>query len=401
MGRSSRRMPGLVFRGGVWHIDKVIYGTRVCESTGTSDLQEAQSLLMRRLQATRATKLFGARQTHTFREAATKYLEENQHKRSLERDARALVTVDPFVGELSLRRVHHGTLQPFVSERLKAGISPGTINRDLAVVRRILNLCARLWRDESDRPWLDTSPLIQMQRHPNKRPPYPLSIEEERLLFSELAAHLAGMALFKVNTGLREQEVVNLRWSWEIPVPELDMSVFIVPREYVKNGLDRYVVLNRIAKSMIENCRGNHPEFVFTRAGRPVAGINNSGWKAARRRAAKRYVEEFGRACPRGFRFIRVHDLKHTFGHRLRAAGVGFEDRKILLGHKSEHVTTHYSAPEIGALIQASEKVCELGSRKSPALAIVRASGQPQVTDSIGGKGGTRTLDPGIMSAVL
>jgi hypothetical protein len=36
---------------------------------------------------------------------------------------------------------------------------------------------------------------------------------EERLLFSELASHLVGMAQFKVNTGLRQQEVVN--WEWE------------------------------------------------------------------------------------------------------------------------------------------------------------------------------------------
>ena len=55
------------------------------------------------------------------------------------------------------------------------------------------------------------------------------------------------------------------------------------------------------------------------------------------------------------------------------AAGVGFEHRKILLGHKSEHVTTHYSAPEIGALIEASEKVCALQSRQSHALSVVRA----------------------------
>ena len=402
MGRNSRRMPGLIFRGGAWHIDKVIYGTRVCESTGTSDLEEAEALLIRRLEAARAMRLFGARQERTFREAATKYLEENQHKRSLERDARALATLDAYIGELSLRRVHHGTLQPFVRTRLAAGISPGTINRDLAVVRRILNLAARLWRDESDRSWLETPPLIQMQRDPNKRPPYSLSIEEERLLYSELAGHLARMALFKVNTGLREHEVVSLRWSWEARVPELDTSIFVIPRSFVKNGLDRYVVMNRIAESVIEGCRGEHREFVFTHSGQPVERINNSEWKAARRRAAGRYANEFGRACPGGFRFIRVHDLKHTYGHRLRAAGVGFEDRKILLGHKSDHVTTHYSAPEIGALIEASEKVCELKSRKSPALAIVRAlRNEAQVADSTGGKGGTRTLDPGIMSAVL
>jgi integrase len=401
MGRNSRRMSGLLFRGGVWHIDKVIHGTRVCESTGTSDLEEAEALLIRRLQAARATRLFGARQEHTFREAATKYLEEHQHKRSLERDARGLATLDAYIGKLPLHRVHHDTLQPFVRARLNAGISPGTINRDLAVVRRILNLSARLWRDRSDRSWLETPPLIQMQRHPNKRPPYPLSIEEERLLFSELAGHLARMALFKVNTGLREREVVNLRWSWETRVAELETSVFVIPRAYVKNGLDRYVVLNRVAKSIIEGCRGEHPEFVFTRAGRTVARINNSGWKAARRRAAKCYTAQLGRPCPAGFRSIRVHDLKHTYGHRLRAAGVGFEDRKLLLGHKSDHVTTHYSAPEIGALIEASEKVCELESRKSPALAIVRAGDRAEVIDPIGGKGGTRTLDPGIMSAVL
>jgi hypothetical protein len=51
------------------------------------------------------------------------------------------------------------------------------------------------------------------------------------------------------------------------------------------------------------------------------------------------------------------------------------------------------------ALIEASETVCELESSKSPALAIVRSQGQAEVTDLIGGKGGTRTLDPGIMRA--
>ncbi len=231
----------------------------------------------------REAMVFGAPQDHSFPAAATKYLSEHQHKRSLERDARALTSLDPFIGALPLKRVHHETLQPFLRARLEHGISPGTINRDLAVVRRILNLSARLWRDQSDQPWLNTAPLIQMERHPNKRDPYPLSIEEERLLFSELKGHLATMALFKVSD------------------------------------------LHRIA----------------LRCAPP------------RRRAA-------------------FHPELYTYGHRLRVAGIGFEDRKVLLGHKSEHVTTHYSAPEIGALIEASEKACALRSRKSPALAIVR-----------------------------
>jgi len=307
----QRKPPGLTLRGAVWHIDKDVYGTRICESTGTGDLRQAVAILSRRLEEVRTTRFFGVRKPRIFREAATRFLEENQHKRSLERDARALAVLDPYIGELTVQQVHHGTLQAFIRDRLEAGRSPGTVNRDLAVVRRILNLCARLWRDESDRPWLDTAPLIQMQRHPNKRAPYPLSMREQRLLFSELAPHLARMALFKVNTGTREHEVCSLRWSWEVRVSELETSVFVVPGTQVKNGIDRYVVLNRNARSVIDECRGLHDEFVFTHEGHPQPRMNNSGWKAARRRAAARYEEELGASCPAGFRSIRVHDLKH------------------------------------------------------------------------------------------
>ncbi|HZF80319.1 MAG TPA: hypothetical protein VEZ89_11070 [Rubrivivax sp.] len=45
-----------------------------------------------------------------------------------------------------------------------------------------------------------------------------------------LPAHLARTALFKLNTGARDDVVCNLRWDWEIRVPELGISVFEVRR---------------------------------------------------------------------------------------------------------------------------------------------------------------------------
>ncbi len=66
-----------------------------------------------------------------------------------------------------------------------------------------------------------------------------------------------------------------------------------------------------------------------------------------------------------------MHDLKHTFGRRLRAAGVSFEDRQDLLGHKSGRITTHYSAAELHNLIEAANKVCECRSN-SPILTLLR-----------------------------
>ena len=59
------------------------------------------------------------------------------------------------------------------------------------------------------------------------------------------------MSLFAVNTGCRDSEICGLRWDWEIQVPELDTSVFIIPGEFVKNGDERLVVLNKVAKLVV------------------------------------------------------------------------------------------------------------------------------------------------------
>jgi len=45
-----------------------------------------------------------------------------------------------------------------------------------------------------------------------------------RLVFQQLPGHLARMALFKVYTGCRDQEVCGLRWEWEVEVPELELK---------------------------------------------------------------------------------------------------------------------------------------------------------------------------------
>jgi integrase len=132
------------------------------------------------------------------------------------------------------------------------------------------------------------------------------------------------------------------------------------------------VVLNTVATSVIEEQRGSDPEYVFTYRGRRITRMHNTAWKRCRQRAAEQYPKVFGRDCLEGFRAFRVHDLKHTFGRRLRAAGVSFEDRQDLLGHKSGRITTHYSAAELQNLIKAANAVRGEGSRKSPVMVMLR-----------------------------
>ena len=356
MGR--RRTPGLIQRGGIWHIDKKIRGRRLCESTGEHRLEKAEEYLAKRIEETRKALIYGERPKRTFRQAATKYLNENQHKRRIADEAMHLKQLDAFIGDLDLRSVHIGTLQPFIEMRLKAGIKTKSINLALGVLRHILNLSASEWLDDMGLTWLEHPPKIKLLKVTDARKPYPLSWDEQARLFRKLPDHLARMALFKVNTGCREQEVCSLRWEWEIEVPELQTSVFLIPEERVKNGEERLVVLNKVARSVIESVRGENRMYVFTYCGRRLRRMNNSAWRRARKKA--------------GLPQVRVHDLKHTMGRRLRAAGVSFEDRQDLLGHKSGHITSHYSAAELGNLIEAVEKIAGQGSRKSPALVMLK-----------------------------
>ena len=90
--------------------------------------------------------------------------------------------------------------------------------------------------------------LTKLEEKKSSRKPYPMSWEEQSILFGELPAHLQTMALFKVNTGCREQEVCKLKWDWEIAVAELGTSVFLIPADFggrhersgVKNGMSAW-----------------------------------------------------------------------------------------------------------------------------------------------------------------
>ncbi|HAU0206830.1 TPA: site-specific integrase, partial [Legionella pneumophila] len=85
MGR--KQTTGLFKRGQVWHIEKQVLGHRIRESTGTKSLQEAEQYLARRIEEIRQATIYGVRPKRSFKEAAVRFLNENQHKASIDTDA--------------------------------------------------------------------------------------------------------------------------------------------------------------------------------------------------------------------------------------------------------------------------------------------------------------------------
>lgn len=387
MGR--KRTSGLYQRNGIWHIDKEIFGCRICESTKTASLAEAEQVLARRIEDMRQAKYFGVRPKITFDDAAKQYVKFNKTKQTIERDIQELNRMHRYFANQSLEAIHMGSLQRFIEDRKKDGVKNRTINYGLQVIRHLLNQAATEWLDENGTPWLNRLTKIKLLSEHDKRPPRPITWEEQDRLFAVLPPLLKEMALFAVNTGCRDQEICQLQWAWEIPIPELNTGVFQLPGWYhddqsklikfTKTGEPRLVILNDIARAIVERQRGRNEQYVFAHrfrgAWQRMSSIDTNGWKLNRAKV--------------GLSDVRVHDLRHTFGRRLRAADVSFEDRQDLLGHKSSRMTTHYSAAEVKNLVDAANKICQ---RKNSSPLLVAVPQKPRIEIGVGNEEGSNYL---------
>ncbi len=362
-------------RNGQWRVDKVIRGERVQGRHNSH--QEAEQWLLTKL-AELGSRGPVVTRSINLSQAAARYLVEQERlgKVSLVTETYMLEPVVEMLGHLALDQVHDGTLQQFVDRRLAEGKAHKTINLSLSVVRHILNLAARKWRvdlgDGRTVPVLAQAPLLTLlPLTGHQREPRPISWEEQRRLLPALPTHLAKMVLFCLNTGLRENVIVNLRWQWELKL-KLDnkiVSVFEVPRQYVKGRRTlAYVVCNSVAQRVLDSVRGRHAEFVFVwrrertrNIGRepampyaPVTTMNNTAWHNARKKA--------------DLADVHVHDLRHTVGMRLREAGVREETIADVLWHTRRGMTAHYSAAQVRELHQALELICDDSGRANASL---------------------------------
>lgn len=341
---AKTRTPGItVAADGQRILDKAHRGVRIVARLGCISQRKAERWLRAEIHRIEGDLERKAYLRPRFMDCSARYLSESRFKRSAKVIEWHVELLNSHIGQLEIDRVHDGTVAPFVAARLAAGVSATTINRSLEIVRTILNRAARVYRDEDGRPWLNVLPPLISMLPETPRHPYPLTWEEQDRLFRLLPPHLCQMALFAVNTGLRDSNLCGLMWQWEVPVPEVGRSVFVVPPESFKTKRAHVVILNDVAWSIVRKQRGRHPVWVFPYHGHRVHHMNNTSWKKTRARA--------------GLNAVRVHDLRHTFATRLRAAGVTAEDRNALLGHASQSMSDHYASADIGYLIKQANRI--------------------------------------------
>lgn len=304
-------------RGQIWYADYYADGRRTQESTGTANRREAEKFIALRVSEVQRG-VFVKPVNTTLPELGERYIEYAKlHKRSWLRDVQMLAKLQTFFGPARLKDITPLRVEEYQRERVKA-VCPSTSNREMALLKHMFNMAERWGQYHS------TNPVRFVKFLPEDNLKFQtLSEDEERRLLEASPPYLREMILFAINTGLRTNDIFNLKWE------DIDLDQRTINLITRKNRKVLAVPMNDTAFEIVEH-RQKHGPFVFYN---PMTGDRFWDVKAALSAAAKRA----------GIGHVTWHVFRHTFASRLTRNGVDIVTVKELLGHSNISVTMRYA----------------------------------------------------------
>lgn len=326
-------------RGPIWWARAQRNGKEFRQSLKTGDRRLADERMQQWLRNLEALA-WGDRPRVTFREAIKQFIEQHVSTlkvASVKRYGISIKWLSDKFGEMYVDQIGRADLAEFeawrrsMNSRTRKGqkVSGPTIRRDLACLSSLLTYC-------EERDWIEEgkNPVRGFLRRRSRRglkeaPPRQryLSEREESALLDAAPDRLRVAIMMAIDTGLREQELLTLKW------PQVDFRRGVVTTTSdTKNGRIRKVPLAQRSAQALERMKAISGTttvqslYVFAhRDGSRVAHMTNGLKKAAKKA---------------GIADLRWHDFRRTAGCRWRQRdGVSLEQVSVLLGHSSYIVT--------------------------------------------------------------
>jgi len=244
------------------------------------------------------------------------------------------------------------------SEDLQAGAANATINRELAILKRLLNLGA-----QQTPPKVDRVPHIPMLKENNVRKGF-FEHGEYLSLVDALPEHLKPFVTFAYKTGWRDTEIAGLTWR------QVDLSQGIVRLETgeTKNDEGRTIYLDDELKEVFEGQWERRKRsktltpYVFPNAdGKGSIGDFRKSWNTACRDAGPGYGYKVSRAYAEKWegRFQAgpiLHDFRRTAARNMVRAGIPERVAMMVTGHKTRSVFDRYNIVDNKDLQLAAQK---------------------------------------------
>ena len=308
-------------RGRVWWLTFVdADGRRVRESAKTTDPKKARSMLRKKV---------GQRESGTLvpradRVTVDELLEDAIHdyeikglRTTSDAKKRRMHLLGFFKGR-RVQLVRDSEVMSYIRRRQGAGAANGTVNRELALLKKALRMGVKSRR-------VVMIPNVQMLKEASPRRVF-FTREEFTQLLPHLAPELRPPCTFAFMTGWRKEEIFLLEWKHV----DLEASEITLPRELSKNDEGRTIKLAGELRSIIARQLEGRPDgcaWVFHRNGRRIKDFRESWLKAQREAGLEGRV---------------FHDFRRTAVRNMVRSGIPERVAMQISGHKTRDVFGRY-----------------------------------------------------------
>jgi len=277
----------------------------------------------------------------TFADAAAEWLRYVEHERACKpstlEDYRQMVrTLNASFGSRPIESITRQDLERWTAvTTAERGISNRTLQKYLVALNGIFKRAMRVWN-------LPRNPAAEVERPRLAREANIDVFSGEEVMALVRAAESeqdAAIYLTAAFTGLRQGELLALRWrdvDFELELIRV-RSNFTHGREgSPKSGRERAVpMMAEVAQALARLSQRER----FT-APSDLVFCSQLGGHISPKHLAARYRKALERA---GLRRLRFHDLRHTFGTRMAAAGVPMRTLQEWMGHRDFKTTLIYA----------------------------------------------------------
>jgi integrase len=346
---------GLFKRGSVWWMNFVYQGKQHRKSTETEDPKLAKRIFDKVKGEIAEGKWFERLpgEDRTFEELMEKYMAEhsaiNKAPRSHERDKSLKKHLVDFFGNSPLVKITPSLIAEYKTARRATGISPRTLNYELALMSHAFTLAIKEWE------WVRENPVKKVSKEKvNNLIERWLTLEEENKLLESSLDWLKEIMSFAIATGFRESEILDLKW------PLVDLSRRTITILEQKNQGPDTLPLNERALNILKErsrMRPDGTEFVF---------CTQKGTRIGSRNLLRAFYSALRKSKIEPLRF---HDLRHTFATRLVQAGVDLYTVQKLGRWKNISMVMRYAHHYPESLRSGVEVLDRIGKKVSTNLA--------------------------------
>ncbi len=320
---------GLYVRGRkMWWMSYTVHGVPHYESCHTHNRREAERILRTRLGEIAQGRYHPPVTTRSPLLSAwsKEFLETVRDENTRRRYQSSIRNLVSFFPKARVAEISPRDIETFKQSRLASGAGPATVNRDLAVLRRMLKIAAQQ-RFIGETPFTSVE-FLEERKY--RRQPHVLTFDQQNKILSVAPPRIRLLVVLGTETGMRTGEMLSLRWK----DVDTENDVIHVRRSKTLAGI-RAVPISGYCKAELLRWRNllgpEFSEWIFPNLSNkrhPLQGGRRS-WVSALKKA--------------GIPYFPIYNLRHTFASRLSAAGASPITVAQMLGHSSTGIVMTYA----------------------------------------------------------